>query len=87
MQASELIEKLKGTGDLDKFVAAIDQGDQEFVTGTWYNMVVAMADDIEHQMCDVTREMWEFGLQVFDWDFMYELLLIEKNKLHESIQG
>lgn len=78
MQPRAMIKKIKDDGELDKWVAVIEQGDKEFVTGTWYNMVMVLAEDIEHQMCDITREMWEFGMQSFDWDYLYELLVREQ---------
>lgn len=78
MQPKDMIKKLKDNGDLNKWVVVLDQGDKEFVTGTWYNMVMVLAADVEQQMCDITREMWEFGMQAFDWDYLYELLVQEK---------
>ena len=48
------------------------------MVGTWYNIVMEMADNTECQMCDITREIREFGIQAFDWDYLYELLDQEK---------
>lgn len=74
MEPNQLIEKLKDDGDLDEWISVISEGDKEFVTSTWYNMAMELADDIEHQMCDITRSMWELGLQAFDWDHLYDLM-------------
>ena len=74
-----MVQKLKDDGELLKWISIIDEGDKDYVTGTWYNLVMERAADIEHQMCDYTRAMWEFGLQGFDWDYLYELIVKEKH--------
>jgi len=84
MHAEELIKELKQQGDLNKWLKIIDEGDKDYVTGTWYNLVMMMAENIEDQMCDITRSMWEFGMQGFDWDYLYELLVKEKDSTANS---
>jgi hypothetical protein len=79
MSPDELLKKLKNENCLEKWAEVLSEGDKEFVTGTWYNFVMALAEDIEHQMDDITRAMWELGMQAFDWERLYELIVIENS--------
>jgi hypothetical protein len=77
MSPDQLIKKLKYENCLEKWVEVLSEGDKEFVIGTWYNFVMALAEDIENQMDDITRGMWELGMQAFDWEQLYELIVRE----------
>lgn len=75
MLPAELIKKLKADDTYKNWVDVLGAGDKEYVTGTWYNMVMVLAEEAEGLMCPITHEMWELGMQAFDWDYLYELVL------------
>lgn len=77
MLPEQLIDLLRKNNDLSNWSKIMNDGDKEYVTGTWYNMAMLLADNIEDHMDDVTRSMWELGLQVFDWDHFYSILTKE----------
>ncbi len=75
MTPEKLFEILEQRKLLADWIKQIEDGDKESVTGEWYNNVLRLTSDLEDMMCEMSREFWELGLQCFDWDAFYDLMV------------